>query len=280
MKRIGKWLLLALVIILLLSAVSGTIFCINRSHLTVYAIDVGQGDATLICSAGETMLIDAGPGVAEEELCAVLAALGVGRIDVLVLTHSDEDHIGGADLVLRRFAVSRVYVSPYAEKSENYLRLLSLIADERCALLNGTAGTSFSLGRAEVSFLSPPPRGQSKGNHASIVTRVSYGKTAVLLMGDVGEKIELNLLSQRDDLRADLLKIAHHGADDSTAAAFLDAVAPRFAIISCGWNNAYGHPSRRVLDMLADRDIAVGRTDLDGTLVYVSDGKKLWRVRR
>ncbi len=273
--RQRRILLLLLGVLALLVLFSFFRSVVDWNRLTVYAIDVGQGDATLIRTAGKTMLIDAGPGMAEEALCAELSALGVRRIDVMLFTHPDEDHIGGGDLVLRRFRVEKVYLSPCDDDSVSYARLLEAISAERCAVYIGEAGVSFPLGEADVHLLSPFSA-SGNSNDMSIVTRVVYGDTAVLLMGDVGGKAERALLSRGVELRADLLKVAHHGADDSTTDALLDVVDPEYAVISCGWNNVYGHPSRRVLDQLAERNIPVSRTDLAGTLVYISDGTRLW----
>lgn len=249
----------------------------ETEHLEVRILDVGQGDATLIFApGGGTMLVDAGPNSAEEELCGMLLALGVRQLDAVIFTHPDEDHIGGGDLLLERFPVACVYLSPCDDDDATYLRLLEAATAEGCEVLIGEAGVRFSLGEADVTLLAPSAV-YKDANNASIVTRIDYGSTAVLLMGDAEGEAEEALLAGAAELRADLLKIGHHGANTSTGEALLDAVQPTFAAISCGRDNSYGHPARRVIDALTERGIEIGRTDREGMLLYVSDGVKLWR---
>lgn len=243
--------------------------------LEVRVLNIGQGDAVLFRTADACVLIDAGPNYAEEKQCADLCALGIKRIDLLILTHPDEDHIGGADLVLDRFTVELVCVAPLESDAPSHLRLLETVSATGTAMHVGRAGDSFAYGELEL-FLLAPAAAYADANNASIITRVTYGETAVLLMGDAEEEAELALLADPPaPLTADLLKLGHHGANTSTSDALLDAVRPTYAAISCGYANTYGHPARRVIDALNARGIIVGRTDRDGTLIYHSDGKRL-----
>jgi len=244
--------------------------------LEVRILDVGQGDAVLIRTADAALLIDAGPNAAEEELCADLAALRVDSLDVVIFTHPDEDHIGGGDLLLERFAVGTIYLAPVCGEEPSFDRLLTAASRSGAAVRAGTAGEHFSLGEIHVTLLAPTAV-YDTANNASIITRIDYGGTAMLFMGDAEAEAEAVLLAEPVDLRADLLKLGHHGADTSTTEALLDAVQPAFAAISCGKGNPYGHPARRVIDALTIRGIAIGRTDREGALVYHSDGEKLWR---
>lgn len=244
--------------------------------LEVRILDVGQGDAALIRTAGASLLIDAGPNSAEEDLCATLRALGIKRIDTVIFTHPDEDHIGGGDLLLERFSVGTVYFAPADSDAPSFARLIEAAARSGAAVRIGEAGIHFSLGEAEVHLLSPDAA-YDESNNNSIITRINYGETALLFMGDAEAEAETALLRDREALYADLLKLGHHGADSSTSAALLDAVKPAFAVISCGKENTYGHPSRRVIDALTARGIAIGRTDREGMLVYRSDGVTLRR---
>lgn len=244
--------------------------------LEVRILDVGQGDAALIRTAEASLLIDAGPNAAEEELCAALTALGLKQIDTVIFTHPDEDHIGGGDLLLERFAVGTIYLSPATSEESSFTRLLEAAARSGAAVRVGKAGERFALGGAAVTLLAPSAA-YNDANNASIVTRIDYGATSTLFMGDAEVEAEAALLAAHADLHVDLLKLGHHGADTSTTDALLDAVQPRFAAISCGKANTYGHPARRVIDALTARGIAIGRTDREGMLVYHSDGAKLWR---
>ncbi len=242
----------------------------------VRVFDVGQGDAVLIRTADAALLIDAGPNAAEEALCADLAALGVKALDAVIFTHPDEDHIGGGDLLLERFAVGTVWLAPALSEESSFDRLLAAVSRSGAEVRVGTVGARFSLGGLDVTMLAPAAA-YAEANNASIVTRVDYGETSMLFMGDAEAEAETALLADPSALRADFLKLGHHGADTSTSDALLDAVQPTFAAISCGKSNNYGHPARRVVDALTARGIAIGRTDREGTLVYHSDGTSLWR---
>lgn len=247
--------------------------------LAVRVLDVGQGDAILISAPGGRMLVDAGPNAAEENLRNELAVLGVRQIDVVLFTHPDEDHIGGGDMILREFTVGQIILPPADSEEPSYSRLLDAAAASGAALCVGQAGTSFALGEATVTLLGPLAA-YDDANNASIVTRIDYGATAVLLMGDAEAEAEADLVDADPALlKADLIKLGHHGAKTSTTAALLDAVSPQFSAVSCGKNNTYGHPARRVVDALTERGIEIGRTDREGTLLYLSDGVKLWREK-
>lgn len=266
---------LCLIIILLALGLSGG----EQTGLEVRILDVGQGDAILIRASGGQMLLDAGPNAAEESLRSELAVLGVRTLDVVLFTHPDEDHIGGGDMILREFSVKHIIFPPADSSEPSYLRLLAAAAESGAELHIGEAGARFTLGDADVTLLGPIAA-YDDVNNGSIVVRIDYGETAVLLMGDAEAEAEADLLVAVPELLgADLLKLGHHGAKTSTSAALLDAVAPQFAAVSCGKNNSYGHPARRVIDALNERGIEIGRTDREGTLVYCSDGTTMWRKK-
>ncbi len=264
--------------LLLFAVVWLTIFSLKPELLTVYVLDVGQGDAVLVRCSGETLLVDAGPNTAEYHLLAELRAMGIHRLDALVLTHPDEDHIGGADVILEEIPVSKIYIPALETKDETFSRFLKAAAHSGAEVCVIAAGEHFVLGVADVDFLAPLSL-QGSSNDSSTVLRISCGKSSVMLMGDAEASAEAMLLERypAEFLSADLLKVGHHGGATSTSDALLDAVAPRFAAISCGYGNTFGHPARRVIDALAVREIDVGRTDRDGTLIYCSDGAKMWR---
>ena len=264
--------------LLLLTAVVLTFFALRQPLLTVCVMEVGQGDAVLVRCAGETLLVDAGPNAAEYHLLAELRAMGIHRLDVLVLTHPDEDHIGGADVILDELSVERIYMPALAAEDETFTRFGEAADRSGAEICRARSGDHFSLGEADVTFLAPLDL-QGSSNDSSTVLRISCGEVSALLMGDAEVTAE-ELLLQRysaEELTADLLKVGHHGASTSTSDALLDAVSPRFAAISCGYGNNFGHPARSVVDALAARGINIGRTDREGTLIYCSDGKQFWR---
>jgi competence protein ComEC len=246
-----------------------------ENALRVTFLDVGQGDCILLECGEETMLIDAGSNQAEEQLASLLERLELRRLTYAVFTHSDQDHIGGADRVLTQLGADTVLVPALSEPdtSTTYLRMTAAARACNAQMRSVLAGEAVSVGGATVTVLAPSAA--AEGNAASLVLRVAYGETAVLLTGDATVKEEAALLECCPELRsADLLKLGHHGSSTSTSAAFLDAVSPSFSVISCAAVNEYGHPGGDVLRRLQERpEITIHSTAQSGSLQFVSDGK-------
>ncbi len=245
-------------------------FAANAMRCTV--LDVGQGDAILLqFPGGSTMLVDTGPpGGASDSgkkvIVPFLSRLGVGRIDVLVLTHAHDDHTGGLRSLVRTFPVGRILLP-----GDSLVSLLPERMRERSSIVS--AGDSLSIGGAKIYVLAPArtaaPSEAGAGNEASIVLKVVYGRAVILLTGDEPATHELALASAYGDfLRADLLKVGHHGSLTGTSEEFLEAVRPRYAALSLGRFNRHGHPSADVLRRLEERGILYGRTDDDGALMF------------
>lgn len=237
--------------------------------LSVYYLDVGQGDATLITKGDFHMLIDAGKnGVTAD----YLQELGINKLDVLVGTHPDSDHIGGLDEVLENVDVDTVYM-PQTEKDTKACR------DVRTTLKHAgkvsempEIGKEYTYeGNVIFRFLSPR-RQHSDSNNNSLVVQLAYGKTRFLFMGDAEEEVEEELLQEGIDLSCDVLKLGHHGSYTATGIDFLQKADPVYGIISCGKDNSYGHPHAEVVARLEDEDVQVYRTDTMGTVQAASDG--------
>ncbi len=246
--------------------------------LKVHFIDVGQGDCTLVQTPdGRSILIDAGDEGSGDTVVSYLRDKGVGRIDLLVITHPHSDHIGGLPRVLDEFGVSRVLDAGYPHGSQTYKDILGIIESRRIDykviqdFRKPEAGT-------QVSFdvLWPPADYQvgreSELNNGSIVLRLKYGSVSVLLTGDIQDEAEGTLLADRQDLQSTILKVAHHGSEYSTSNEFLQVVKPDFAVISVGQGNDYGHPAKDTLDRLIAAGAKVFRTDENGSVVFTSDG--------
>ncbi|MDY0829461.1 ComEC/Rec2 family competence protein [Microbacterium sp. BG28] len=235
--------------------------------------DVGQGDAVVVRSAGAVMLVDTGPE--PEALASCLARLGITRIDLLVLTHFDIDHVGGLDGVPA--PVGLLLHGPADERDT--ARVLSAGAQDVVA---ATAGMGGALGAARWRILWPSADAVTPGNDASIVVEVGGGDVPrALLLGDLGADAQ-RALRASGELRGpyDVLKVAHHGSADQDAG-LQRQVAPSLALIGVGADNDYGHPRAEILDILAAQGATVARSDLDGLiLVGMSDGRAtLWRER-
>jgi competence protein ComEC len=253
----------------------------KAGELRVYFFDVGQGDAALIIApSGKTVLIDAGPPETAPALRAGLLQLLGGPIDLAILTHAHLDHFGGMAEALGARGAKLFMNSGFDHPSPSYEALLKDVDAHQIPRVNASPNHSFDLGggaRLEVLGPSTPfiTGSRSDAGANSIVLRLVFGTRSILFAGDAEPETEAALLARKIDLRADVLKVAHHGARASSGAAFLSAVHPSIAVISAGPGNAIESPSRAVIDRLLATNAKVLRTDLDGEIRIVSDGKSL-----
>lgn len=250
-------------------------------QLKVHVADVGQGDCILIQTPdSRNIVVDAGGEESAEDVVRYLLRNGVSRIDLLVITHPHIDHIGGLPRILERFGVSRVLDAGYPHGSETYMAVLSAIESRRIDYKLAADSPRLEVGKqVSLEILWPPegyaPVGESGLNNGSIVMRVEYGDVSVLLAGDIQREAEGRLLAARQDLQSTILKVAHHGSEDSTSNEFLQVVRPAYAAISVGADNPYGHPARTTLRRLNAAGARVFRTDEHGTVVFATDGRKV-----
>jgi competence protein ComEC len=250
----------------------------DAGQLLVHFIDVGQGDAIYIeVPEGDNMLIDAGPGSAEDELITYLDGIGVKEIDYLVLTHPDEDHIGGADLVFAEYTVNTVLLPDCEKDTKAYENMINGIeAEDGCERIEPKKGQTFSMGQgATVTVLAPLSDRYEDMNDYSVVLRLDYYETSFLFTGDAEKTSEMEMIETWTDgkLDCDVLRVGHHGSGTSTNLAFLKLVTPELAVISCGEDNKYGHPHAEVLDRLAPYvGESIYRTDELGSIVFITNG--------
>ena len=250
--------------------------------LSVIVIDVGQGDSILLISPeGKTMLVDAGPPGSFAKIDKVLRANGVTSLDILVATHPHEDHIGSMAAVLDAYTVGTFVTIPQAQEGGAYARMLASLERNGCPVLYAEGGTTIPWADScTVTVLNPIPSYEETPrelNDLSVVLHVRCGETAVLLAGDAEELAEKRMLDTfpRAMLKADVLKLGHHGSSSSTGFSFFLAVDPDFAVASCGKNNDFGHPHLETLSLLYETRTAFYCTDSDGTVVFRLDGKSV-----
>ena len=244
---------------------------VAQAELDVHFLDVGQGDSTLIVCDGEAMLIDGGPSSASQMVFSYIRQQ-VEELDVVIATHPHDDHIGGLSAALNAVPVGVIY-SPVSEWNSTCWGNMKKYAEAQgTPIVVPMEGDAFSLGSAIVTIIHCWPEAWEE-NDMSIVLRVDYAETSFFFTGDAEIMSEEMMLSDKIPLRADVLKVAHHGSRYSSSPEFLAAVKPKWAIISCGKGNAYGHPNEEVLQAFSQ--MTVLRTDQLGSIVFHSDGVAL-----
>ncbi len=269
----------------------------SPAHLAVTFLDVGQGDAIVVqAPSGRAVVIDGGGeveghltgyDVGARRVVPALRRLHLRSIDIVILTHPHEDHVGGLVAVLQTFAVGLVLDGGIAHPAPSYERFLRLIDARHVPYRLARRGQRLDLGGGVAAAILNPPEPPVTGsgsdvNMNSVVARFVYGTVGLLLTGDIEAMTEERLMHDGDNLHSMVLKVAHHGSMTSSTPAFLAAVAPRVAVISVGAVNPFGHPHRVTLDALQAVGAEVYRTDLDGAVTVTSDGARLWvqAVRR
>lgn len=243
-------------------------------EMEVHFIDVGQGDATLIMCDGHSMLIDAGDYSKGTAIQNYLQKQNVKKLDYLILTHPDSDHIGGAPVIITKFEIDKVFVSNYEKDNKTYQKLIQALDNKRLKYTTPEVGTKYTLGTAEFTILAPNGT-YDDPNDASIALMLQNGENKFLFTGDAEENAEQDILATGIDLSADVYKAGHHGSRTSTSQEFFEAVSPSCAVISCGEDNSYGHPHAETLNTFRMNGVKVYRTDEDGTIIAVSDGTKI-----
>ena len=258
----------------------------DEHAFAMHAIDVGQADAILLSKDTTYALIDAGETMspsereAREKLFAYLDSLSVKRLEFLLLTHQDYDHIGSALDVLKTYDVGVVYDNGVTHTSATYENLMQYILDENIPYRVVSAGDTIPSPWSEVTLdvLSPQKELIQAGskpdiNENSVVMKATYRNVSYLLTGDAEKKAEEAMLAAGANLHADILKAGHHGSSTSSTKAFLNAVSPAVIVMSVGEGNEYGHPHKEPMERFVQLTKHIYRTDMDGDVVVTTDGE-------
>lgn len=273
-KKINRRYLL-LILVLALAAVLLAVWQYRPDRLLhLYFLNVGQGDAVLIVTpANRQILIDGGPDDAVVAQLSGVLPFYDRSIDMVVLTHPHADHLSGLLEVLKRYRVEKMLFTGVGREAGEYARFLRLLDQKGVEEIGAAAGQKIDFGDGVSVAVLWPPEGFESGdlNETSIVSFWDYNEFEALLTGDAPEPI----LSALDLEAAEVLKVPHHGAKDALSAPFLERLRPALAVITVG-ENQFGHPTAAVLDLLRRFGVVVKRTDLDGSVEVVSDGKKWW----
>lgn len=245
--------------------------------LDVYYIDVGQADFELIICDGHAMVIDGGNTGDGQLVFSVLKKyVPDGVIDYYIGTHAHEDHMGAAASVLNAVKAKVIYCPNNNANQKFFQNFLKYAENQGVTPTCPSLGLEFSLGGATVKVLGPFHPNASNENNTSIVLKLTYGDTSFLFTGDAEAEEEKELVGKwGDELKSDVIKVGHHGAETSSTYLFLRAVLPSVGIISVGENNKYGHPTEDTLSRYRDADVKLFRTDMNGDIHIQSDGKKL-----
>lgn len=243
-----------------------------NGNLNIYFLDVGQADAILLENNKEYMLIDAGNNADGKKLVSYFKSLGIDEFKYVVASHAHEDHIGGMDDIINNFKVQNFYMPDVVTTTKTFEDLLEALENNGVGVTTPEAFSKFSFSDCEFIVLHAGSESDDL-NDSSIVLRLIYVNNSFLFMGDATSKVEKKLLSQ--NINSDVLKVGHHGSQYSTTDEFLNKVRSKYAIISSGLGNSYGHPNSKTLDKLNGLNVKIYRTDTEGTIVLSSDGNNI-----
>lgn len=247
--------------------------------LSIRVLDVGQGDAILIQTPQQSILVDTGDVGTKGKLVSYIKQAGISVLDKVVLTHAHADHLGGMAEVLANFPVKQVYDAGYAATTAMYRNHLTTVQKKKIPFAVLRAGGEIDLGDGIFLKVLAPEETFIKGsdsdvNNSSVVLKLTYGTFSMLLTGDVEEESETRMVKRFGTaLKSQILKSPHHGSRTSSSSAFLKAVAPEAVVISVGENNDYHHPHPSTMKRYQAAKMKIYRTDKNGTVTVTSDGK-------
>jgi competence protein ComEC len=258
---------------------AGVLFFLGYSYLQpsnasvqLTFLDVGQGDATLaVTPKGQDILIDGGPNDSVVNKLDESIPFYNHKLDAVVLTHPHADHVAGLVAVANKYQINKVYMSGVTHTAPEYLAFLEILKGKNVDVQLVKAGDSLDFGDGiKLDFLFPLTKMENQTvdnlNNSSVVTKLSWGDSSAIFMGDLESEGQDELLASNQNVKANIIKISHHGSKDSVNASFLVAVGPKYAVIPVGKDNKFGHPAREMLELL--KGLIVYRTDYDGDVKF------------
>lgn len=275
-----------IILILLLSSffytffsyVQKNFFQVSNHNLRFHFIDVGQGDSSLIITPnGKTILIDAGDEAHAKKVVSYIREQGIEKLDLVIATHPDADHIGGMDKVIKNFDIGVFAMPDVSAKTNQYKQIQRELKAKKMKAIRLYQGDEVQIDD-DIDFeILSPVKGKKYDdtNEYSIVAKIVYKDTSFILMGDATMENEVDIINNVPDIDIDVLKLGHHGSSTSSSDYFITKTSPKIAIISCGKNNKYGHPHQEVMRVLKKHGVTPYRTDEMGDIVITSDGKEI-----
>lgn len=249
-----------------------------EGSIEIHFIDVGQGDATLIKCDGQTLLIDAGENDKGSQVWSYLKSQNVNKLDYVIGTHPDSDHIGGMDVIIYKFDCTNVFMSPFKKDTRTYEDVINAAKSKNNKITYPKTGDTYKLGGATFTIVAPNGEYED-ANNSSIGIYLKYGERSYLFTGDAEYEAEEDILESGLNIDADVYKAGHHSSRTSSSDEFLEKVTPKYVVVSCGEDNSYGHPHAAILNYCRIEKIPLYRTDKQGTIVLKSDGEKIeWNM--
>lgn len=273
-----KRVIIAIIIFLTLPLTSCNKY---KDLLSINIIDVGQGDCILISTPeNKNILIDGGDENSERIIKSYLKKRKIKKLDIVIATHFDKDHIGSLDYIIDKFNVGKVYTSKDVDESQAYNNLIKSCRNKNLNFEILKKGDKIKITKDINIIVLNPSYIQENKNLNSIAINLSYINMDFLFTGDCEESNEVDMINSYDLENVDFLKIAHHGSSSSSSDKFIKETSPDIAVISCGYKNQYGHPHKSTLDTLNKYKVKTFRTDINGDLVFYSDGYKIFTTKK
>ena len=247
----------------------------TTGDMTVHFLDVGQGLSILVQSEDQTMIYDGGDRSTSSFVVSYLKEQNISKIDYLISSHYDSDHMAGLIGCLNAFEVENVISSDYVHDSKLYTSFVNAVEEKGLEMQHPAVGTTFSLGSGSFQILAPAEIDPNGSNDNSVAIKLTNGSNSFIFTGDAEVSSEAAMCNSGIDLDCDVLVPGHHGSATATSWDFLQKTVPEYAVISCGRDNQYGHPDKDTMDKLESMDIQVYRTDKQGTITVTSDGTNL-----
>ncbi|MGG7144299.1 ComEC/Rec2 family competence protein [Clostridium nigeriense] len=245
--------------------------------LEISYLDVGQGDAAYIKVNDFDILIDAGPKSDSDKLIQQLEEKNIDDFEIVIATHPHEDHIGGMTKIFEKYDVESFYMPKVTNTTKTFENMMKAVSNEGLKANVIKEGTSFELGEgARIDVYSPIQESYDDLNDYSPIMKLTYGDKAFIFTGDAEKVVEEEVVKKySNELKADVIKFGHHGSSTSSTKEFIEAISPKYGIISCGIDNSYGHPHRETLQIIDDMGIEAYRTDKQGQITITSDGNNI-----